>query len=138
MKVSIIKNIDDYIAAQPIEKRVTLQKLRKIIQKAAPKATEVISYSMPAFKQESILVFFAAFKNHYGFFPTSKPIEFFKKELLPYKTSKGGIQFPIDKPLPSKLIQAIVKLRIRQVNKKFKTQKNISKKPRNPYKEINS
>ena len=73
---------------------------------------------MPAFKQEGILVYFAAFKNHYGFFPTASPIIVFKKELLPYKTSKGAIQFPADKPLPVKLIQAIVKYRIAQNKEK--------------------
>jgi uncharacterized protein YdhG (YjbR/CyaY superfamily) len=118
MKNLKIENIDDYIAAQPIEKRPTLEKMRTIIQKAAPKAKEVISYSMPAFKQEGILVYFAAFKNHYGFFPSSKPIEVFKKDLLPYKTSKGAIQFPTDKPLPTQLIQAIVKFRVQQDKEK--------------------
>jgi uncharacterized protein YdhG (YjbR/CyaY superfamily) len=112
MKKIKIENIDDYIAAQSIEKKDTLEKFRTIIQRAAPKAKEVISYGMPAFKQEGILVYFAAFRNHYGFFPTAIPIVVFKKELLPYKTSKGAIQFPLDKPLPVRLIQAIVKYRI--------------------------
>jgi uncharacterized protein YdhG (YjbR/CyaY superfamily) len=81
---------------------------------------------MPAFKHEGILVYFAAFKNHYGFFPTSNPIIVFKKELLPYKTSKGGIQFPLHKPLPVQLIQAIVQLRITQNKEKaaLKSKKN--------------
>jgi len=126
MKNIKIETIDEYIAAQPIEKRASLEKFRSIIQKAAPKATEVISYGMPAFKQEGILVYFAAFKNHYGFFPTSSPIIVFKKELLPYKTSKGGIQFPLHKPLPVQLIQAIVQLRITQNKEKaaLKSKKN--------------
>jgi uncharacterized protein YdhG (YjbR/CyaY superfamily) len=125
MKNIKIETIDDYITAQPLEKRASLEKFRIIIQKAAPKATEVISYGMPAFKQEGILVYFAAFKNHYGFFPTASPIIVFKKELLPYKTSKGAIQFPAEKPLPVKLIQAIVKFRIAQNKEKaaFKTGK---------------
>ncbi|MEY4049327.1 MAG: hypothetical protein RL262_161 [Bacteroidota bacterium] len=118
MKNIKIETIDDYIAAQPLEKRASLEKFRIIIQKAAPKATEVISYGMPAFKQEGILVYFAAFRNHYGFFPTASPIIVFKKELLPYKTSKGAIQFPVEKPLPVKLIQAIVKYRIAQNKEK--------------------
>jgi uncharacterized protein YdhG (YjbR/CyaY superfamily) len=109
-----IESIDDYIATKPFEKRAVLEKMRSAIQRAAPKATEVISYGMPAFKQEGILVYFAAFKNHYGLYPTSSPIIVFKKELLPYKTSKGAIQFPTDKPLPVKLIQAIVKYRVAQ------------------------
>jgi len=125
MKNIKTETIDEYIAAQPLEKRASLEKIRSIIQKAAPKATEVISYGMPAFKQDGILVYFAAFKNHYGFFPTASPIVIFKKELLPYKTSKGAIQFPTDKPIPIKLIQAIVKLRITQNKEKtaFKTGK---------------
>jgi uncharacterized protein YdhG (YjbR/CyaY superfamily) len=118
MKNLKMETIDEYIAAQPIEKRASLEKIRSIIQKAAPKATEVISYGMPAFKQDGILVYFAAFKNHYGFFPTASPIVIFKKELISYKTSKGAIQFPADKPLPTKLIQAIVKLRITQNKEK--------------------
>jgi len=118
MKNIKIETIDDYITAQPLEKRASLEKFRIIIQKVAPKATEVISYGMPAFKQEGILVYFAAFKNHYGFFPTASPIIVFKKELLPYKTSKGAIQFPVEKPLPVKLIQAIVKYRIAQNKEK--------------------
>ena len=126
MKNVKIENIDDYIAAQPLEKRASLEKFRTIIQKAAPKATEVISYGMPAFKQDGILVYFAAFKNHYGFFPTASPIIVFKKKLLPYKTSKGAIQFPADNPLPIKLIQAIVKYRTLQ-NKEKALQKKMKK-----------
>ena len=118
MKDLKIETIDNYIAMQPLDKRATLEKLRTTIQKAAPKATEVISYGMPAFNQGGVLVYFAAFKNHYGFYPTSKPIEVFKKELLPYKTSKGAIQFQADMPLPTRLIQAIVKYRLTQVKNK--------------------
>jgi uncharacterized protein YdhG (YjbR/CyaY superfamily) len=109
-----IESIDDYIATKPFEKRDVLEKMRSAIQRAAPKATEVISYGMPAFKQEGILVYFAAFKNHYGLYPTSSPIIVFKKEIMPYKVSKGAIQFPSDKPIPIRLIQAIVKFRIQE------------------------
>jgi uncharacterized protein YdhG (YjbR/CyaY superfamily) len=112
MKNIKIETIDDYIAAKPFEKRDVLEKMRSAIQRAAPKATEVISYGMPAFKQEGILVYFAAFKNHYGLYPTSSPIVIFKKELLPYKVSKGAIQFPTNKPLPIGLIRTIVRFRI--------------------------
>ena len=93
MKNLKIDTINDYIEAQPLEKRATLQKMRAIIQKAAPKATEVISYSMPAFKQEGILVYFAAFKNHYGFFPTSKPIDVLKKNWPLIKPPKAAFNF---------------------------------------------
>ena len=108
------KNTDDYIASQPQEYREGLERLRSIILKAAPKATEVISYGMPAFKQNRVLVYFALAKKHYGFYPTSKPIVVFAKELKNYKTSKGAIQFPLDKPFPVKLITDIVKFRIKE------------------------
>ena len=114
------KTIDAYIEAQPNEKKATLQKMRLIIQKAAPKAIEDISYNMPVFKQDGLLVYFAAFKNHLGFFPFPDAIAAFRKELAPYKTSKGGIQFPTDKPLPVQLIQAIVKMRVHQNKEKVK------------------
>jgi uncharacterized protein YdhG (YjbR/CyaY superfamily) len=107
--------INEYIAAQDDDRKPALQQFRKIIKVAAPKAEEVISYGMPAFKQGSVLVYFAAMKEHYGFYPTSKPIEVFKDKLKPYKTSKGAIQFPIDETLPEKLITEIVKYRLKEV-----------------------
>lgn len=107
--------IDEYIAAQDDDRKPALQQFRKIIKAAAPKAEEVISYGMPAFKQGSVLVYFAAMKEHYGFYPTSTPIEIFKDKLRSYKTSKGAIQFPVDKPLPQKLITEIVKYRLKEV-----------------------
>lgn len=113
-------SINAYIEAQPNEKRHALQKMRLIIQKAAPKAVEDISYNMPVFKQNGLLVYFASFKNHLGFFPFPDAIAAFKKELAPYKTSKGGIQFPAEKPLPVQLIQAIVKMRVHQNKEKAK------------------
>lgn len=107
--------INEYIAAQDDDRKSVLQQFRKIIKAAAPKAEEVISYGMPAFKEGSVLVYFAAMKEHYGFYPTTKPIEVFKDKLKPYKTSKGAIQFPADKPLPEKLITEIVKYRLKEV-----------------------
>ncbi len=107
--------IDEYIAAQDDDRKPVLQQFRKIIQTAAPKAEEVISYGMPAFKQSSVLVYFAAMKAHYGFYPTSKPMEVFKDKLKAYKTSKGAIQFPLGKPLPEKLITEIVKFRLKEI-----------------------
>ena len=113
------KNIDEYIAAFPEEIRKTLQKLRQVIHEAAPEAQEVISYNMPAFKQNGILVYFAAFKNHIGFYPTSSGVAAFKKELSAYETSKGTVRFPFDKPIPFELVARIVK---------FRVQENLSKK----------
>lgn len=126
--------IDEYIAAQSDDRKAALQQFRKIIKAAAPKAEEVISYGMPAFKQDTVLVYFAAMKEHYGFYPTTKPIEIFKDKLKPYKTSKGAIQFPAHKPLPEKLITEIVKYRLKEVADKeqlkpsAKTKKSSAKK----------
>ncbi|MBO0888897.1 DUF1801 domain-containing protein [Candidatus Bathyarchaeota archaeon] len=92
--------------------------MRSTIRKAAPKATEVISYGMPAFKQERILVWFAGFKHHIGLYPGVSGIESFKKELSGYKSAKGSVQFPIDKPLPLALVARIVKFRLREAQKK--------------------
>ncbi len=126
-----LATIDDYIKIQDKDKQVDLQKFREIIKKAAPKATECISYQMPAFKQNGILVYFAAAKNHFGFYPTAKPIEVFKKQLdeKGYTYSKGAIQFPLDKPLPVKLIQDMVKFRIKENEiKALAKQKKLTKK----------
>ena len=107
-------NIDEYISSVSEEARHILQQIRETIHKAAPKAEEVISYNIPAFKQNNVLVYFAAFKDHIGFFPTSKPIVVFKKELSKYKTSKGTIQFPLNKKIPLGLISKITKFRLRE------------------------
>jgi len=108
------KDVDEYIAKSPKEIRKTLVEIRKTIHEAAPYATERISYGMPAFVLNGNLVYFAAFKNHIGFYPTSSSIVVFKKELSPYKTSRGAIQFPIDKPIPYPLITKIVKFRVKE------------------------
>ncbi len=91
-----------------------LEQIREVIRKAAPQSQEVISYGMPAFKQHGVLVYFAAAKEHIGFYPTPAPIQFFADELTEYKTSKGAIQFPYNKPLPVRLITKIVKYRLAQ------------------------
>lgn len=114
-----LDSIDAYIAAQPAGQQPTLHKLRELIKKAAPKAEEGISYGMPTFKYLGRpLVYFAAFKNHYGFFPQPKAIEAFKTELAAYDTAKGTIRLPQDKPLPSKLLTAIVKFRVKENEQK--------------------
>ncbi len=113
MEKANFKSVDEYIESFPDEIQIILQKIRKTIKKAAPKSKEVISYQMPAFKQNSVLVYFAAFKNHIGFFPTSKPIEIFKDKLTAYKTSKGTIQFPLNKKIPFDLITEITKFRLK-------------------------
>ena len=119
MNTKQYKNIDEYIAAFPEEVQETLKKLRQVIKEAAPDAQEVISYGMPAFKQNGILVYFAAFKNHIGFFPTASGVAAFKKDLSAYEASKGTIRFPLDKPIPFGLVEKIVKFRVQEnLNKK--------------------
>jgi uncharacterized protein YdhG (YjbR/CyaY superfamily) len=109
------KNVDEYIAAVPEPARSRLNKIRATIRSAVPpEATEVISYKMPAFKHDQVLVWFAAFSDHCSLFPTSGVIEKFKDELKRFPTSKGTIQFPMDKPLPTALIKKIVKARVAQ------------------------
>lgn len=106
------RDIDEYHALQPANIQETLEQLRQAIKQAAPMATETISYSMPAFPLNKVLVYYALNKEHIGFYPTPNPIVHFKKELEKYSTSKGAIQFPIDKPLPLSLIKKIVKFRL--------------------------
>jgi len=114
------KNIDEYIANYPKDIQDILEKLRQVIKKAAPQAQEAISYGMPAFKLDSVLVYFAAQKSHIGFYPTSSGINVFKKELSIYDTSKGTVRFPLDQPLPFKLIEKIVHFRVNEVLDKLK------------------
>jgi len=113
------KNIDEYLATVPEPARGTLKKIRAAIRSVVPReATETISYGMPAFKHNGVLVWFAAFSKHCSFFPTASVIEAFKHELKGYSTSKGTIQFPTDKPLPAALVKKLVKARIAQTGKK--------------------
>ncbi|MFZ2078209.1 MAG: DUF1801 domain-containing protein, partial [Xanthobacteraceae bacterium] len=95
--------------------RNTLNKMRATIRSAVPKdAVEIISYGIPAFKQERILVWYAAFSNHCSLFPTAAIIEQFKNDLKPFSKSKGTVQFPTDKPLPTALVKKLVKARVAQ------------------------
>ncbi|MBC7848528.1 MAG: DUF1801 domain-containing protein [Chitinophagaceae bacterium] len=106
------KTVDEYMAASPVEVREKIEGLRKLIKKAAPKAEEVISYNMPAYKLHGILVYFAGYKTHIGFYPTPSGVEAFKKELANYDVSKGTVRFDVSKPLPTRLITDIVKFRV--------------------------
>jgi len=105
-------DINSYIAAFSPNVQVLLGQIRSTIKNAAPEAQEVISYQMPAFKLHGVLVYFTAYKNHIGFYPTASGIEVFKDQLMTYKFSKGAIQFPLDKPIPFELITQIVKYRV--------------------------
>ena len=105
-------NIDEYISGFPKETQKILEQLRATIKKTAPNAEEVISYATPAFKLNGMLVWFAAYSNHIGFYPRGSGVEAFKKELSIYKSAKGSVQFPLDKALPWALITKIVKFRV--------------------------
>ncbi len=108
------RTIDQYIAGFPDEVREILQQVRKTISEAAPDAEEAIKYRMPTFTLRGNLVHFAAYKRHLGFYPTSTGIEAFKNELSAYKSSKGAVQFPLDKPIPFDLIGRIVRFRVEE------------------------
>jgi len=108
-------SVDEYISSYPKETQKLLEQIRATIKGVAPDAEEVISYMMPGYKLNGMLVWFAGFKNHIGFYPRgSSAIEAFKKELTGYKTSKGAIQFPKDKPMPIALIKKMVKYRVKE------------------------
>ena len=114
--------IDDYIKTFPPDIRPILEKMRQTIREAAPEATEAISYQMPTFKLNGNLVHFAAFKGHIGFYPTPSGTETFQKELSPYKSGKGSVRFPLDKPIPYGLVRKIVTFRVKE-NLKSASQK---------------
>lgn len=114
------KDIDEYIARFPKDIQAILQKIRQIVKKAAPGATEKISYQMPTFYLNGNLVHFAAFKNHIGFYPTPSGTAKFKKEISGYQAAKGSIQFPLDQPIPYDLIRQIVASRVKENSAKAK------------------
>jgi len=115
--------VDEYLSTVPKSTRDRLEELRKTIKQAAPQAQEVISYNMPAFKLNGILVWYAAYKEHIGFYPKSLAIEVFKDELTDYKTSKGAIQFSIEKAIPTTLVENIVKFIVDENMQKVKGKK---------------
>lgn len=114
------ETVGEYIAAAPELAQERLSALRKAIKQAAPRAEEVISYGMPAFKWQGMLVWYGAYKEHIGFYPKASGIAAFEKELAGYKTSKGAIQFPIEKGIPTGLVKKIVKFRLKE-NKQSQT-----------------
>ena len=106
--------IDEYIAGFPPDVQPLLEKVRAAIRKAAPHATEAISYQMPTFKLQGNLIHFAGYNHHIGLYPGSRPIEVFRDELSKYKTSKGTVQLPLDKPIPDGLIGKITKFCVKR------------------------
>lgn len=119
----IPQNMDEYIAGFPPDIQAILQQIRAVIREAAPNATEAISYQMPTFKLNGNLVHFAAHTNHIGFYPTPSGTEKFAQSLASYRTSKGAIQFPLDKPIPYDLIKEITLFRVRENSEKAKAKK---------------
>jgi uncharacterized protein YdhG (YjbR/CyaY superfamily) len=114
-----IKTIEGYIKKFPPEVRKILEKIRQIIKKAAPGAEEAFGYGVPAFKLNGKwLVYFAAFKNHVGFYPTPSGIAAFEKELSGYELSEGTIRFPLSSPIPYDLLKRIAAFRVKQILKK--------------------
>jgi len=115
--------IDEYISTFPDDIQNILQKVKQTIIEAAPDAEEAISYQIPTFKLNGNLVHFAAFKNHIGFYPAPSGQKAFQKELSVYKSGKGSVQFPLDKPIPLSLIKKIVKYRVKENLEKIKNKK---------------
>lgn len=106
--------ICEYIDAAPVHVQERLWRLHECIRKAAPGCEEELKWRMPAYSYQKILVTFAAFKQHIGFYPMPSAIKAFAKELSKYKTAEGSVQFPLDKPLPIALITKIVKFRVKE------------------------
>ena len=108
------QTIDEYIAGFPPDVREILEQVRRAIRQAAPDAQEAITYRMPTFVLNGNLVHFAAYRSHLGFYPTPSGITAFRKELARYKSAKGSVQFPLDQPMPLKLIRKIVAFRVEE------------------------
>jgi uncharacterized protein YdhG (YjbR/CyaY superfamily) len=114
MKKATVTTVDEYIASFPPSTAKLLSTMRKTIKAAAPKAEELISYQMPAYKYKGVLVYFAAFEKHIGFYATPTGHVSFKNELSKYKTGKGSVQFPLTEPLPLDLVKRIVQFRVKE------------------------
>lgn len=123
--MSATKQIDQYIAGFPAETQLKLQEIRAYILEAAPHAEEVISYGMPAIKQGKVLVYYAGYKNHIGFYPTGTGIAAFQEEIAAYKNSKGAVQFPLDKKIPKTLVQKMVKFKVKEVQAAIPKMKKV-------------
>lgn len=108
------QSVDEYIARHPLAARTRLQRIRRIIRRAAPDAQETISYRMPAFTQHGVLLYFAAFTSHIGLFPPVKGDARIEKAMARYAGPKGNLRFPLDEPMPWALIERIAKLRAKQ------------------------
>ena len=108
------ETVEEYIASFPKNIQVLLKQVRQAIRETAPEAKEAISYQIPAFKLNGNLVWYAAFKDHIGFYPRASGIEAFKERLSAYEIRKGTVRFPFDKPIPLELVQEIVRFRVKE------------------------
>ena len=108
------ENIDEYISTRPPAVRKILERIRRVIRKAAPGAQETISYGIPAFRLNGILLYFAAFKNHVGLYPPIRGDARLQRAIAPYAGEKGNLKFRLEEPIPYPLIERIAKLRARQ------------------------
>jgi uncharacterized protein YdhG (YjbR/CyaY superfamily) len=117
--------VDDYIAACAPDVQPILQKIRLTIKAAAPDAEETISYQIPAFKLNGILVYFAAFKHHIGLYPPVRGDDDLMRDVKAYAGPKGNLQFPFEKPVPYALIGRIVKARVLKTNEDSRSKKRI-------------
>ena len=118
------QSVKEYLTSLPEKDRGMLEELRKTIKRSAPEAQELISYNMPAFRYHGMLVFYAAFKEHIGFYPGNAVVNIvFKDELANFVTSKGTIKFSKEKPLPLSLVEKIVQYRVKENLEKVKVNK---------------
>ena len=116
-KMDAPKTIDEHIAQFPAETQNLLKQVREVIRLVAPDAVEAIAYGIPTYRLHGKLVHFAGYAHHIGFYPGSEAIEVFKEELISYKTSKGTIQFPLNKPIPLDLVRKITEYRVQKSRK---------------------
>jgi uncharacterized protein YdhG (YjbR/CyaY superfamily) len=114
LKTEKPKTVNEYINIAPKEARRKLRNMRACLRKAAPKAEESLKWGMPAFSHKRILFTYAGFRYHIGFYPTPSAVRAFAKDLSNFKTAKGSIQFPLDKPLPLPLIRKIARFRVKE------------------------
>lgn len=127
MKTSDFKTVDEYIAQFPAETQGKLNQMRSLILANAPGVTELISYHMPAYKLNGVLVYFAGYQHHIGFYATPTTNNTFLSELSKYKMGKGSIQFPLNEPLPSELIARMVKFKVEENTQKLESKKKTEK-----------
>lgn len=112
------KNLDDYIASFPINVQESLQRMRAIVKEAAPDAQETLKYRIPTFVLGENLVHFAAFENHIGWYPTPSAIKTFRNELRGFKSAKGSVQFPLERPVPFGLVKKMVRFRVKEARER--------------------